>query len=70
MLKLATKDEIAIPGTPRLSLKVRKVRVGRCRRMDSKVHHNSGQVVPLLRRKIRRGWRKLLAMRSGIAKRQ
>jgi len=50
LLKLATKDETAIPGTPRWSLKVKKAMVGRCRRMESKVHHNSGQVVPLLRR--------------------
>ena len=50
VLKLATKAEIAIPGTPRWSLKVKKVSIGMCMRMESKVHHISGQVVPLLRR--------------------
>lgn len=50
VLKLATKDEIAIPGTPRWSVKVRRVMMGRCRRIASVVHHMSGHVVPLERK--------------------
>lgn len=50
MLKLATKADMAIPGTPRWSLKVKKITTGMCMRMESKVHHSRGQVVPLLRK--------------------
>lgn len=55
VLKLETKVEIAIPGTPKRKLKDKKIVIGRWKMVETKADHIKGQVVPLLRKKIRRG---------------
>lgn len=70
VLKLVMNEDIAIPLTPRERVKAKIMVMGICRIMAKKLHHINGQVVPLLRKWIRIGWRRLLAIRSGIENRQ